>query len=154
MNRVILEGFLGSDPRIAYAKSGTCVANLSVATHEKRDGQDYTEWHRVVVFGKVAEAAAKFYRKGKQVIIEGRLQTREWVDKNKITRYTTEVLASYARLLGKNDTDKVSDETLPDEAYASMLKMAEEAKAPVTPAPYLQSYRNESETFDDRDIPF
>lgn len=154
MNKVILEGFLGSDPRIAYAKSGTCVANLSVATHERRGEENYTEWHRVVVFGKVAEAADKWYKKGKQVLIEGRLQTRKWVDKDKIDRYTTEILASYARLLGKND--QPADDTPPDEAYAAAIAQAEEKTLPKG-GPPPQSYRPPvlaNDTFSDEDVPF
>ncbi len=99
INKVILIGTLGRDPEVRYAPStGNAIANLSVATSEvwndRQTGerQERTEWHRVVIFGKLAEIAGQYLRKGSQVYLEGRLQTRKWTDQNGMDRYTTEVV--------------------------------------------------------------
>ncbi|EPO2203592.1 single-stranded DNA-binding protein, partial [Salmonella enterica subsp. enterica serovar Dublin] len=97
INKVILVGRLGKDPEVRYIPNGGAVANLQVATSESwRDKQtgemrEQTEWHRVVLFGKLAEVAGECLRKGAQVYIEGQLRTRSWED-NGITRYVTEIL--------------------------------------------------------------
>ncbi|MCV4343274.1 single-stranded DNA-binding protein [Pseudomonas capsici] len=96
VNKVILVGTCGQDPEVRYLPNGNAVTNLSLATSEqwtdKQTGQkvEKTEWHRVVMFGKVAEIAGEYLRKGSQVYIEGKLQTREW-EKDGIKRYTTEI---------------------------------------------------------------
>ncbi len=104
LNRVSLIGNLGKDPEIRYTPSGTAVGNLRIGVTERRkEGEEYkdqTEWVSVVVFGKTAENASKFLQKGRQVFIEGRLQTRSWEDKTGQTRYTTEVIASQLLFLG------------------------------------------------------
>jgi len=97
VNRVILVGTCGQDPEVRYMPNGNAVTNLSLATSEqwtdKQTGQkvEKTEWHRVSMFGKVAEIAGEYLRKGSQVYIEGKLQTREW-EKDGIKRYTTEII--------------------------------------------------------------
>ncbi|EED1374291.1 single-stranded DNA-binding protein [Escherichia coli] len=97
INKVILVGRLGNDPEVRYIPNGGAVANMQVATSESwRDKQtgemrEQTEWHRVVLFGKLAEVAGEYLRKGAQVYIEGQLRTRSWED-NGITRYVTEIL--------------------------------------------------------------
>ncbi len=97
VNKVILVGTCGQDPEVRYLPNGTAVTNLSLATSEqwtdKQTGQkvEKTEWHRVSMFGKVAEIAGEYLRKGSQVYIEGKLQTREW-EKDGIKRYTTEII--------------------------------------------------------------
>lgn len=97
VNKVILVGTCGQDPEVRYLPNGNAVTNLSLATSEqwtdKQSGQkvEKTEWHRVSLFGKVAEIAGEYLRKGSQVYIEGKLQTREW-EKDGIKRYTTEVV--------------------------------------------------------------
>ncbi|VVN27132.1 Single-stranded DNA-binding protein [Pseudomonas fluorescens] len=97
VNKVILVGTCGQDPDVRYLPNGTAVTNLSLATSEqwtdKQSGQkvERTEWHRVSMFGKVAEIAGEYLRKGSQVYIEGKLQTREW-EKDGIKRYTTEII--------------------------------------------------------------
>ncbi len=97
INKVILVGNLGQDPEIRYMPNGGAVANLTLATSESwRDKQtgenrEITEWHRVVVFGKLAEIAGEYLRKGSQVYIEGQLRTRKWQDQSGQDRYTTEV---------------------------------------------------------------
>ncbi len=98
VNKVILVGFLGQDPDIRYLPNGTAVAGLSLATSESwRDKQtneekERTEWHRVVIFGKLAEIAGEYLRKGSQVYIEGQLQTRKWQDNGGVDRWTTEIV--------------------------------------------------------------
>jgi single-strand DNA-binding protein len=98
VNKVILVGNLGSDPEIRYMPSGGAVANITIATSEswrdKATGEqrEKTEWHRVSLFGKLAEVAGEYLRKGSQVYVEGQLQTRKWQDQNGQDRYTTEVV--------------------------------------------------------------
>ena len=98
VNKVILIGNLGNDPDVRFTPNGSAVANLSVATSEswtdKNTGQrqDRTEWHRVVVFGKLAEICQQYLRKGSKVYLEGKLQTRKWQDQNGQDRYSTEVV--------------------------------------------------------------
>ena len=98
INRVILVGHLGQDPEVRYMPNGNAVANFSVATSEswkdKQTGEtrDRTEWHRIVVFGKLAEIAGQYIKKGSQVYLEGQLQTRKWQDQSGQDRYTTEVV--------------------------------------------------------------
>lgn len=98
VNKVILVGNLGSDPEIRYMPSGGAVANITIATSEswrdKATGEqrEKTEWHRVALFGKLAEVAGEYLRKGSQVYVEGQLQTRKWQDQNGQDRYTTEVV--------------------------------------------------------------
>ncbi|EDZ3737690.1 single-stranded DNA-binding protein [Salmonella enterica] len=100
INKVILIGNLGQDPDVRYMPNGGAVANFSLATSEtwrsKQTGEmkELTEWHRVVVFGKLAEIAGEYLRKGSQVYIEGQLRTRSWDDNNGITRYVTEIVVS------------------------------------------------------------
>ncbi len=98
VNKVILVGNLGQDPEVRYMPSGGAVANITVATSEswrdKATGEqrEKTEWHRVALFGKLAEVAGEYLRKGSQVYIEGQLQTRKWQDQSGQERYTTEVV--------------------------------------------------------------
>jgi single-strand DNA-binding protein len=104
VNKVILVGHLGQDPDVRYMPNGGAVANLTLATSEtwrdKQTGEmrENTEWHRVVMFGKLAEVAGEYLRKGAQVYIEGQLRTRNWQDDAGVTRYVTEVL------VGQNGT--------------------------------------------------
>jgi single-strand DNA-binding protein len=106
INKVILVGHLGQDPEVKYMPSGSAVANVSIATTEswkdKNTGekQDRTEWHRVVFFARLAEIVGEYLRKGSQVYVEGRLQTRKWQDKSGQDRYTTEIIASEMQMLG------------------------------------------------------
>ena len=106
INKVFLVGHLGQDPEIKYMPSGGAVANVSVATSDqwkdKQSGEmkDRTEWHRVVFFNRLAEIVGEYLKKGSQVYIEGRLQTRKWEDKNGVERYTTEIVASEMQMLG------------------------------------------------------
>ena len=110
VNRVILVGRLGRDPELRHTSSGTAVANFSVATNErwndqKGERQERTEWHNVVVWNKLAEICNEYLSKGKLVYLEGRLQTREWEDRDGNKRRTTEVVAAEMRMLGARGTD-------------------------------------------------
>ena len=105
VNKVILIGNLGSDPEVRYTPSGQAVANFNIATNESwkgKDGQDQerTEWHKIVVWGKLAEICGEYLGKGRTVYVEGRLQTREWADKEGHKRYTTEIVANTVQFLG------------------------------------------------------
>src|SRR5215510_1219007 len=105
LNRVILLGRLGRDPEVRYAQSGTTVATLNMATDERRpDGsggwKNETEWHRVVLFGKQADLAKQYLTKGREVLIEGSLRTRQWQDKEGQKRFTTEVVGINMRFVG------------------------------------------------------
>ena len=104
VNRAILIGNLGQDPEVRTTGSGVSVCNLRLATTDRRrdrDGNwnDHTEWHNVVVFGKTADNVARFCRKGKQIFVEGRIQTRKWEDREGKTRYTTEIVGDNVRFL-------------------------------------------------------
>lgn len=105
VNKVIIIGNLGQDPETRYMPSGSAVTNLRVATNEswkdKQTGEqkDRTEWHRVAMFGRLAEIAAEYLRKGSQVYIEGKLRTRKWQDKDGNDRYTTEIVADEMQML-------------------------------------------------------
>jgi len=105
VNKVILVGNLGRDPELRYTQSGQAVANFTIATTERfstRDGdrQERTEWHRIVTWGKTAELCAQYLSKGRSVYLEGRLQTREWEDKEGQKRRTTEITAQTVQFLG------------------------------------------------------
>jgi single-strand DNA-binding protein len=106
VNKVILVGNLGADPEVKYMPNGNAVANVTIATSEswkdKQSGEqkDKTEWHRVVFFRRLAEIAGEYLKKGSQIYIEGKLQTRKWQDKNGNDRYTTEIIANEMQMLG------------------------------------------------------
>ncbi len=102
INKVIIVGTLGQDPEVRYGQSGTAVANLSVATSYKpKNGDEETEWHRVVLFGRTAEVAQQYLFKGSKVYIEGRNRTRKWQDNAGQDRWTTEVLGWEMQMLSK-----------------------------------------------------
>jgi len=106
VNKVILVGNLGQDPDVRYTADGRAIANISIATtdswKDKNTGeqQDRTEWHRVVFFSRLAEIVSEYLKKGAQVYVEGRLQTRKWQDKDGNDRYTTEIVANEMQMLG------------------------------------------------------
>jgi single-strand DNA-binding protein len=106
VNKAIIMGTLGRDPEVKYTAGGSAVVNLSVATNEswkdKSTGENVekTEWHRIVIFGKLAEVAAQYLKKGSQVYFEGKIQTRKWQDQSGQDRYTTEIVANEMQMLG------------------------------------------------------
>ena len=106
LNRVMLIGNLGRDPEVRYTGSGAAVANFTLATNEvwtNKEGrrEERTEWHRIVVFGKTAEVCREYLKKGRQVYVEGRLQTRQWEDREGNKRTTTEINAQNIVFLGR-----------------------------------------------------
>ena len=106
VNKAIIVGTLGRDPEIKYTASGSAVVNINVATNEswkdKNTGemQERTEWHRIVMFGKLAEISAQYLKKGSQAYFEGKIQTRKWQDQSGQDRYTTEIVANEMQMLG------------------------------------------------------
>ena len=105
VNKVMLLGNLGADPEVRFTPSGQAVANFRIATNESwtdKSGQkqERTEWHRIVVWGKMGELCGEYLKKGRQCFVEGRLQTREWTDKEGKKNYTTEIVANNVQFLG------------------------------------------------------
>jgi single-strand DNA-binding protein len=109
VNKVILVGNLGKDPETRYAPSGDAITNITIATSDtwkdKATGEkkEATEWHRVVFFGRLAEIAGEYLKKGRSVYVEGRLRTRKWQDKDGQDRYTTEIVADQMQMLGSRE---------------------------------------------------
>ena len=154
VNKVILLGRLGQDPDLKYSASQYPVARFSLATGERRkdsaSGQyvDHTEWHNIVTFSKTAENCSKFLKKGSEVYIEGKLQTRKWQDKEGKDRYTTEIIANTVQFVGAKASGASSSQSygsasndMPND-YLSGLSSADEVEEPLTAS------------FDDDDIPF
>lgn len=112
LNKAMIIGHLGAEPNLTTLNNGDGACSLSIATSKKwqdqRTGEviERTEWHRVVLFRKLAEIAGQYLRKGSQVYIEGELQTRKWQDKNGIERYTTEIVANSLQMLGKAEDNQ------------------------------------------------
>ena len=158
INKVILVGTCGQDPEVRYLPNGNAVTNLSLATSEqwtdKQTGQkvEKTEWHRVSLFGKVAEIAGEYLRKGSQVYIEGKLQTREW-EKDGIKRYTTEIVVDMQgtmQLLGGKPQDGQQAQRPHPQAGAARTQPA---ARPQQAAPQQSQQGAPPDSFDD-DIPF
>ncbi|HMX68060.1 MAG TPA: single-stranded DNA-binding protein, partial [Accumulibacter sp.] len=109
VNKVILVGNLGADPETRYSANGDAVCNIRMATtdrfRDKASGElkESTEWHRVVFFGKLAETAGQYLKKGRQVYVEGRIRTNKWQDKDGNERYTTEIIANEMKMLGSRE---------------------------------------------------
>jgi len=138
LNKVMLIGNLGKAPAVRRTQSGLTVVNFSLATTENRGGgqqgqrTEQTEWHNIVAFGKLAEICEKYLEKGKQVYIEGRLQTRKWKDKEGRDRYTTEIVANNMVMLGRREGAPRAGGPLPGEPVAaeSFQDPVYEAEAP------------------------
>ena len=129
VNKVIIVGRLGKDPEVRYTPSGAAVANFTVATSEewkdKETGekQERTEWHRIVAWRRLGEICGEYLHKGKEVYIEGRLQTRSWEDRDGNTKYTTEIVAQNMQMLGsagKKGRAESSGEHSPSEEPANI----------------------------------
>jgi len=146
INKVILVGNLGAKPEVKYASNGNAISNLSVATSEswtdKSTGQkqERTEWHRVSLFGKLAEIAGQYLDKGSKVYVEGKLQTRKWQDQNGQDRYTTEVVVS-----GFNGTLQMLDRRDDSSSSAPSEDVTKKTEPSITPV--------SKDEFED-DIPF
>ena len=149
VNKVILVGRLGQNPEVRYTPGGAAVANFSVATNEQWNDkagqkQERTEWHRIVVWGKLAELCNQYLQKGRQVYLEGRLQTREWQDKENQKRSTTEIHAQTVQFLGTGQKDSA------EMGSANGMQMQDHSSMQTAP----QSQRSEPGTFTEDDIPF
>jgi single-strand DNA-binding protein len=153
INKVILVGNLGAKPEIKYASNGNAISNLSVATSEswtdKNTGQkqERTEWHRVSLFGKVAEIAGQYLDKGSKVYVEGKLQTRKWQDQSGQDRYTTEVVIS-----GFSGTLQMLDRR--DDSNSSMQSQPQSKPQPTQAAQQAPSITPVAQDEFEDDIPF
>ena len=152
VNKVILIGNLGADPETRYLPSGDAVTNIRIATSEKwRDKsgeqQEHTEWHRIAFFGKLAEIAGEYLKKGSPVYVEGRIRTRKWQDKDGQDRYSTEIVADRMQLLGGRGASGGSE---------SLAREPAAAGAGASRAPQPQQAKKGGAAFDqmDDDIPF
>jgi single-strand DNA-binding protein len=146
VNKVILVGNLGQDPKTGVGPSGKTYCRFSLATTDKFGGEDRTEWHNIVLFDRVAEIADRYLRKGRQAYIEGRIQTRKYQDKETgQDRYRTEIIGQTLQLLGSRPSD--GDSEPPSRAAA--------APSPASrPAPAAARAPQGSNPFDDDDNPF
>ena len=163
INKVILIGNVGGDPETRYLPNGNAVTNLTLATsdswRDKQTGQmqERTEWHRVSFFGKIAEIAGQYLRKGSKVYIEGRLQTREW-EKDGVKRYTTEIIVDMGGTMqmldGRSDNEGGYNRPAPaPRAQQPMQQQAPQAARPAPTPQYDAQPAQDYESFDD-DIPF
>ena len=159
VNKVILVGNLGKDPEVRYMPNGNAVANITLATTEswkdKQSGeqQEKTEWHRIVMFRRLGEIAGEYLKKGSQVYIEGKLQTRKWQDSSGNDRYTTEIVASEMQMLGGRGgggSADFSSASAPAQAAPAQSAPAQSASAQSASAPTPAAAGGD---FDD-DIPF
>ena len=148
VNKAILVGNLGRDPELRFTNQQLPVCSFSVATTEKRKDAtgkyvDQTEWHNIVTFEKVAENCGKYLKKGSQVYVEGRIQTRKWQDKEGKDRYTTEILANSVQFIGTRANVTSSDSSKSDEVFSGLesTQTGESSGA-------------DEVSFDDDDIPF
>lgn len=114
LNRVMLIGNVGSEPEMRFTSSGNAVANFSVAVNDKVGEDEHTEWFKVVAWKKLAETCNQYLSKGRQVYVEGRLQTQKWDSEDGQTHYKTEVVANRVLFLGKRDEQEQSDEPTED----------------------------------------
>ncbi|RMH44437.1 MAG: single-stranded DNA-binding protein [Gammaproteobacteria bacterium] len=150
VNKVILIGNLGRDPEVRYMPNGTAVANITVATSEtwkdRQTGEpmERTEWHRVVLYRRLAEIAGEYLRKGSKIYIEGRLQTRKWQDQSGQDRYTTEIVADELQMLDSRSGGGAASY----ETSAAPSSQPAASRAPAQPEPPAEP------SFDDDDIPF
>jgi single-strand DNA-binding protein len=150
INKVIIVGRLGNDPEVRYTPNGQAVANFSVATSDNwtdkntNEKKERTEWHRIVVWGRLAELCKDYLSKGRQVYLEGKLQTRSWVDKSDNKKYTTEIIANQLQFLGDAKGKQESDSS-----YDQSNAYNNEAKD------YTPNFQeNSSDDINDDDIPF
>ncbi len=157
VNKVIVVGNLGRDPETRYMPSGDAMTNIAVATTDKwkdkatGEQKEATEWHRIAFFGKLAEIAGQYLKKGSQVYIEGKLRTRKWTDKDGVEKYTTEIIADSMQMLGSRQG--MGGAPMDDGGYGSApasparAPAAAPARAPAKQAPSMSN-------MEDDDIPF
>jgi single-strand DNA-binding protein len=160
INKVILIGNLGQDPELRYTGSGTAVCNMRIATSETykdRDGNmvENTEWHSVVAWARLAEICGEYLKKGRQVYIEGSLQTRQWEDKDGNTRYTTEIKAREMQMLGSGGMGGSNDESDFDQSPRPQRQAAPSRSASPRPqAPAAAGDGDPGAYGPDDDLPF
>lgn len=154
VNKVILIGNLGRDPEVRYSANGQAIANVTMATSEswkdKTSGekQERTEWHRIVFFGRLAEIAGEYLKKGAQIFVEGRMQTRKWQDKDGLDRYTTEIVANEMQMLGSRSGAGTPSDNYNQDTPAETANSSAKAQQPAA-----KSMAGAAADFDD-DIPF
>jgi len=157
INKVIIVGNLGQDPEVKYMPSGGAVCNITVATSEswndKSTGekQERTEWHRIVFYRKLAEIAGEYLRKGSQVYVEGKLQTRKWQDQGGADRYTTEIVANEMQMLGSRGSASSGASSSGSTGFDSSNNQA--SAAPASSNTSAPAGGGMADDFDD-DIPF
>ena len=152
LNKVMLIGRLGQDPEIRYTQSGSAVANVTIATNDywtdKQGGkQERTEWHSLVLWGKLADLAQSYLKKGSQVYVEGRLQTRDWEDQQGQKHYKTEVVVTTMQFLDSKMADSSSNSEYSATAAAPQSNPAQTAPAEANTVPQGDDYIKD-------DIPF
>ncbi|QIQ41540.1 MAG: single-stranded DNA-binding protein [Buchnera aphidicola (Aphis urticata)] len=156
VNKVILIGHLGQDPEVRYMPNGNAVVNMTLATSEnwkdKNTGEskEKTEWHRVVLFGKLAEIAGEYLRKGSQVYIEGSLQTRKWQDQNGLERYTTEIIVNIGgtmQMLGNRNSNSYNTNENNNTVKTKKIETTDVSKN-------LEKYKLKKEQVDSSEIDF
>lgn len=158
VNKVILIGSLGQDPEVRYMPQGGAVANLSVATSERYkdkntgEAKEVTEWHRVVIYQRLAEIAGEYLKKGSKVYIEGKLKTRKWQDKDGIERYTTEIVANELQMLDGNNSGNAGQSTNSQPSKPQQQRPAQQTGGYQSTKPAQQQQQPPMD-FDD-DIPF
>lgn len=162
VNKVILVGNLGRDPEIRYLPSGDAVANITIATSSKYKGKDgnmveETEWHRVTFFGKLAEIAGQYLKKGRPVYVEGRIKTRKYTDKDGVEKFATDIIANEMQMLGGREG--MGEPSGADEGGGGGYSRPAPASRPPASAPAQRqapAQAKPSSGFDDMDddIPF
>jgi len=156
VNKVIIVGNLGRDPETRYMPSGDAMTNIAVATTDKwkdkatGEQKEATEWHRIAFFGKLAEIAGQYLKKGSQVYIEGKLRTRKWTDKDGVEKYSTEIIADSMQMLGSRQGMGGGSAAMDDNGFggsgAGSRSASSAPRAPAKQAPNLSDM--------DDDIPF
>jgi len=152
VNKAILIGNLGKDPEVRYMPSGEAIANITLATTDtwkdkSGEKQERTEWHRVSFFGRQAEVVGEYLKKGSQIYVEGRIQTRKWQDKEGQDRYTTEIVADRMQMLGSKSSGGGSFEVVENRPAAAS------SGGTAAPAKAAPAAKGSFDNFDD-DIPF
>ncbi len=156
VNKVIIVGNLGRDPETRYMPSGDAMTNIAVATTDKwkdkasGEQKEATEWHRIAFFGKLAEIAGQYLKKGSQVYVEGKLRTRKWTDKDGVEKYSTEIIADSMQMLGSRQGMGGGSAAMDDNSFggngSASRSSAPASRAPAKQAPNLSDM--------DDDIPF
>ena len=161
VNKVILVGNLGRDPEVRYLPSGDAVTNITIATSSKyksKTGEmvEETEWHRVTFFGKLAEIAGQYLKKGRSVYVEGRLKTRKYTDKDGVEKYATDIVANEMQMLGNREGSGEPSGASQDDDSGHYSRPAPASRANPTPRPAPAAKPAASSGFDDMDddIPF